>query len=345
MAAVSRDLIEVFYFPPPGLVEKDGEGGFHAGSKPSLGHVAIRTSEIYASFWPKGTCLLPEARHQMDHTHKQIEDQRAYGTLPKPVVLRGLNVKALNDAYNAFKEGPFRWSYFGSGPFRLTYERNCSGLALHLLEIAGVKVPFRENIERAKRFGYVTLLTGSVSGLIGMTSYILSGARRSHERLGQAERNIKGAYESSHELNTRAIDALDSLAPTPRSKLQVAHTRFADMLLKEAVESFSSTLPEVYSAIDDANHSLKWSVAISFGLSAASVGLGYVGSHALVGSVFPSDVREVALKASQEEAPSQATIIRKERKEKRHQEGLMVGLATAMVTFFGLWVWVRSDGK
>ena len=115
-------------------------------TKKSVGDVALQTfgpDGIYASFWP-GICESTDycGDKKIDHFHTRDQDDRFYGDqdlLVTNIDLYTLNVADINNTFKkAFKALGCQWALTGSSFLRKSNQRNCSGLALYLLEKGGI---------------------------------------------------------------------------------------------------------------------------------------------------------------------------------------------------------------
>ena len=113
-----------------------------------FGHVAleIKTGGLpdaiifYVSFWPGRTDCKCHKRKETSHFH-DIDDDRIVmlGPAHQEYKLFNLNIQKIIDAFLKFyNSGDFKWGILGSGSLRYTYERNCAGLTLYLLEKGGI---------------------------------------------------------------------------------------------------------------------------------------------------------------------------------------------------------------
>lgn len=113
------------------------------------GHASLEThsggakDEIcYMSFWlPTRECC-PETQSHF-HSCYQIDDKyyknkgiKDPECIKLPLDLEG--IKKIQSAFEKFKQEPYGWTLSGSGVFRRSYESNCAGLSLYLLEKGGL---------------------------------------------------------------------------------------------------------------------------------------------------------------------------------------------------------------
>ncbi len=153
-----------------------GEGvSFPKLGKPnySPGHVALQLhtgkeneKDAYISFW-SGRCGLVNPEHCQEtdsHFHAELSiDQLIEKKRGEDIKLVSLNVDAMRTAFEQFRRKPFSWGALGSGIFRKSYERNCSGLTLFLLEKGGIKKHHRNTDDNFTRRVFSVITTLEIS--------------------------------------------------------------------------------------------------------------------------------------------------------------------------------------
>lgn len=164
------------------------------GSETQCGHASLQTYSsdgktsdeggIYASFWPVEGVHWGGMKTFTNHhegvlgtlhddftTDKECEAEglpvgkkRAAGQPDLEIKLYGLDVGAINAAFNQFKNSKCNWSIFGSTFFRKENTRNCSGLVSYLLYEGGIA---------KKRSSYASLFRKGLGALAGIAAFFL----------------------------------------------------------------------------------------------------------------------------------------------------------------------------
>lgn len=186
------------------------------GTETQCGHASLQTYSsdgstsdgggIYASFWPQDGVDWDGMKtftahhegvlgtvHEDFTTDKEYEAEglevvgkkRAAGQPDLEIKLYGLDVRAINAAFNQFKDSKCNWSIFGSTFFRKEKTRNCSGLVSYLLYVGGIA---------AKQSSYASVLRKSLAALAGVAAFIGVFNSENKELKGEAKFMLSLVY-------------------------------------------------------------------------------------------------------------------------------------------------------
>ena len=138
---LSDDIVRIYYWKP---------------SSPSeTGHISLKTSQIYASFWPVD---IPELKsvytiqgqlqsYQEDIVREGRDGGRDSGIEDEFIDIHGLDVEEINERFTLFesevRKGNIRWSLLShrwlDQYYPIVDRNNCSSLVTELLEAGGIR--------------------------------------------------------------------------------------------------------------------------------------------------------------------------------------------------------------
>ncbi len=196
----------------------------------SFGHVSVQTygpDGIYASFWPGG-CKKENACVKTDsHNHTFREDKLIEEIPPDTEInLYTLDVKTINNVFNVFKRSNSNWALLGSSFLRKEEQRNCSGLAMFLLEKAGVAslLPDPKFDEKGERVGK---FLGTGFNFVGIIFAIITRNEAMYDLTAPVTASASTAIASStgkmvgHAINS-GVHPMPNVVITPRDVVKVA---------------------------------------------------------------------------------------------------------------------------
>ncbi len=198
--------------------------------KTTFGHVSIQTygpDGIYASFWPGGCKKENVCVETGSHNHTFREDKLIEEIPPDTEInLYTLDVKTINNVFNVFKRSNSNWALLGSSFLRKEEQRNCSGLAIFLLEKAGVAslLPDPKFDEKGERVG--TLLGRVFHGVFMILSIVMGEETYYLTQSHSVPPPIKAGFRSIGKMIGHAINVADyplnNIIVTPKYVIKIA---------------------------------------------------------------------------------------------------------------------------
>jgi len=295
----------------------------------SPGHVAIELHSggnedcviSYASYWPGPCRLINVCTKSTSHFHENLTTDELIETKKgKSFDLHDLNVKKIQEAINKYKRlGIFSWGILGSSVFRKSYERNCAGLSLYLLEIGGIRnlIHNQSTGSRLKKWFSHSFSVIALSGTSAWSYYQirnLSGSLQNYHHFAHSyQLASKGASSAFRSVMKMFFSALPILTDTLENQEahRVIHTDIQTILQKlrrSMVELGTAIysneehfLPDLLTTVDQANKRFFFASITALTPVAMAISVLILNHTILIKTVTPANVKEIVEKAVKKE--------------------------------------------
>jgi len=274
-------------------------------------HKESSRPNTYISFWPPlHTCCA----NSNDHFHDNYDvDYRAEGKKDSwriDLYVGEENIAKIEEAFEKFKAQPYQWTIHGSSSFGLSYERNCAGLSLFLLEKGGLNAwgGTTDLLRRVFAISLSSLILG------GIAFYTFKRIQPLIKSLTELEDFYQG-YLKSGILAKQSLITLARVFPkalTLQATLQenapsaiLSSSQNITAELRESVLSLDSRLKENICLLKEMNQDLA-KMKNQFDLAALTllvpIGLGatltFLNQRIWIKTITPFDVKIVAQQAN-----------------------------------------------
>jgi hypothetical protein len=296
-------------------------------SKYSPGHVALETHDAegnikYISLWPDNCPWRECPRGTRSHFHSYKEDQQAEQSQKGGIVLPSvstlyLDIEKINAAAKKFEQAPYKWTVLGSSIFRQAYERNCSGLALFLLERGGLRtiIPHTRTLSGSRNLLTLTMIIANFSLLIFFTA-------RPIKKMWDLKKNYEGKVAQFERF--KILHILNPILTSPDFDLdsKIAQIpKCIDESLNDTVKGVSCNC--LKSRFSTNNLHLGIAIASTIAPFAFAIFLGIMNQKIFLKTITPRDVKELAAKA--EKIQSNGLIEKSQKRKSLFLESLLIG--------------------
>ncbi len=205
------------------------------------------------------------------------------------------NIRKINNAFKSYLKSSNVWHSLGSSYLRLPYQDNCAGLVLKLLEIGGVRNPYKSRVNTFLRTSFFAGSMGLVTAGAAAFSYRYRNALIQSDL---AIESVKKSGESSRKTyrSAIAISRLVDRELTPDQQILVENT---DYLMNQAIEIFTREIPEVYNSVKEGKNLVTVAAGVSIAASIVFMVGGWRLSRLLNETVTPESVARAVKVAPQ----------------------------------------------
>lgn len=324
--SVQASFVRVWYWPSQGLSLRNDRESKIAYSP---GHVAIELHAggnddrviAYASFWP-GPCRRKNICTEFPpHFHETLKvDELIERDKGESFDLHSLDVEKIQQAIKKYKgRRIFLWGILGSSVFRKSYERNCAGLTLRLLEIGGIRNLTQDqktssNLRKIFNNSFsVIALTGSSAWSFYQIWSLSSSLQNYHHFANSYQLASKGAstaFRSVYKMFSSALNILtksfnnQEVHPLIRDDIQIIVQKIRDSLAELSTAIYSNEehfLPDLGRTVDQANKRFLFTSTTALIPVAMAVSILFLNHTILIKTITPTDVRVIAEKAVKKE--------------------------------------------
>lgn len=244
-------------------------------------------SGYYASYYP-ATKETPLELRNIDFDDTNYEDI-IYQKIEHHLDVGHENIKKINRTFEKFVLDPHSWNRWGSMRFRLSYERNCSGLVLYLLESGGIRSSMQE---RANTVFHRTLFISGAFLITACAGGLAYSFLNKWNNADQVSKDLKAAASLSKTLNTGASTII-KLFPNPTTSVHQANVNAIEFLIEQSIKTLEAQVPKTEGLVTSSKNYLHSGMTAATAVGSITLVAGYKIAREMANLATPASVDAV----------------------------------------------------